>query len=97
MLVGLFVALEEIARAHRALSMGSAILWGAMFSKKVVWRGDLRTMARTGAATWLAAGGAPVPNACKVGGSVVVRESGLKLPIAVSRQAGLTSPLPLSV
>lgn len=30
--------------------------------------------------------GAPVPNASKVGGSVVVRESGLKSPIAVSCQ-----------
>ena len=74
--------------------MGSAILWGAMLSKKVAWRGDLGTMARTGAATWLAAGRVPVPNASNVGGSVEVRETGLKLPIAVSRQIESTSPLP---
>lgn len=73
--------------AYRALSMGSAILWKGIVSKKVIWRGDLGTMARMGAAMWLAAAGAPVPNASKVGGSVVVRESALKSPIAVSRQA----------
>jgi len=57
-----------------------------MLSKKEVWRGDLGITARTGAAAWLATAEAPVPNASKVGGSVV-RESGQKSPIAGSRRA----------
>jgi hypothetical protein len=70
--------------AYRALSMGSAILYDGMLERKVVRRGDVGTMC---AAMWSAAAGAPVPNASKVGGSVVMRESDSKWPIAVSRPA----------
>lgn len=95
MLVGLFT-FRGGGLAYSALSMGSAILWAGMFSKNVAWRGDLGTINRVpGAAMWLAAGEAPVPNASRVGGSVV-RESGLKLPIAFRVRSRLTSPLPLS-
>lgn len=71
--------------------MGSAILYDVTLVEKVVRRGDLGTMC---AAMWSAAAGAPVPNASKVGGSVVMRESDSKWPIAVSRLAevDLTSP-----
>ena len=71
--------------------MGSAILCDDMLVRKVVRRGDLGTMC---AAMWSAAAGAPVPNASKVGGSVVMRESDSKWPIAVSRptEVDLTSP-----
>ena len=71
--------------------MGSAILYDDTLVEKVVRRGDLGTMC---AAMWSAAAGAPVPNASKVGGSVVMRESDSKWPIAVSRLAevDLTSP-----
>lgn len=78
--------------AYSALSMGSAILWGGTIAKNWVWRGDLGTMARTGAAMWLVAG-APVPSPSIVIGGSGVRESGLMSPIAVSCQveADLTS------
>jgi hypothetical protein len=68
---------------YRALSMGSAILWGLTISRvKWVSRDDLGIM---GAAMWLAAG-APVPSPSMMVGGSGVRESGLMLPIAVSRQ-----------
>lgn len=64
--------------------MGSAILRLGSISRKVAWRGDLETMARTGAAMWLAAtAGGPVPSASREG-SAEARESGLKSPIVVS-------------
>ena len=71
--------------------MGSGILYDDTLVEKVVRRGDLGTMC---AAMWSAAAGAPVPNASKVGGSVVMRESDSKWPIAVSRptEVDLTSP-----
>lgn len=40
MLAGLFTSRGGEA-TYRALSMGSAILWDGMLSKKVAWRGDL--------------------------------------------------------
>jgi hypothetical protein len=71
--------------------MGSAILYDDMLVNKALRRGDLGTMC---AAMWSAAAGAPVPNASKVGGSVVVHESDWTWPIAVSRptEVDLTSP-----
>jgi hypothetical protein len=94
-LVGLFASRGGLA--YSALSMGSVILWDGILSKKVVWRGDLGTINRApGTVLWSAAGRAPVPNASRVGGSVV-RESGLKSPIAFCVRLRLTSPLPLSM